>query len=116
MINRLLLIQVALVLIVLTVAFYYQGMSGLVGGLYGGAVALLSTLILLRRVKQAGRITSTGSQHGMALLYFGVIQRYVFVLVALAIGLGVINLNAKPLLATFGIAQLAHFVPWLGNE
>ncbi|HID82964.1 MAG TPA: ATP synthase subunit I [Chromatiales bacterium] len=116
MINRLLFIQVALVLIISAAAFYFQGMSGLIGGLYGGAVALLSTLILLRRITQAGRMTGAGSQHGMALLYFGAIQRYVFVLVALAIGLGVINLSAKPLLATFGIAQLAHFVPWLGDK
>ena len=116
MINRLLQIQVALVLIICTAALYFQGVSGLVGGLYGGAVALLSTLILLRRITQAGRMAGKESRHGMALLYFGVIQRYAFVLVALAIGLGVINLSAKPLLATFGIAQLAHFVPWFGNE
>jgi len=116
MINRLLLIQATLVLVASAIAYYYQGMSGLFAGLYGGAVALLSTLILLRRVTQAGRMAGTGSRHGMGLLYFGVIQRYVFVLVALAIGLGVISLNAKPLLASFGLAQLAHFVPWFGDE
>lgn len=116
MANRLLVMQVILVLIALAAAFYYQGMSGLTAGLFGGAVAVFSTLILLRRITQAGRTVGAGSRHGMTLLYFGVLQRYVFVLVALAIGLGVLKLNAKPMLATFGIAQLAHFVPWLGNE
>lgn len=116
MVVRLLVIQVVLVSMVLAGAFYYQGMSGLIAGVYGGAVALFSTLILSRRIDRAGRAASSGSRYGMALLYMGVIQRYVFVLLALAIGLGVVKLNAKPLLAAFGIAQLAHFMPWLGNE
>jgi hypothetical protein len=42
-------------------------------------------------------------------LYFGAVQRFVFVLVALAIGLAAIKLMAEPLLLTFGVAQLALF-------
>jgi len=83
---------------------------------YGGGIALFSSLILMRRTKRAINSAENGTPQVMGLLYIGVIQRYVFVLLGLGIGLGLLKLSAKPLLIVFGIAQLAYFMPWLGKE
>lgn len=83
---------------------------------YGGGIALFSSLILMRRTTRAMKSVEDGSSQVMGLLYIGVIQRYVFVLLGLGVGLGLLKLNAKPLLIVFGLAQLVYFMPWLGKE
>ena len=97
-------------------SYYYLGEFGAQSAAYGGGIALFSSLILMRRTKRAIKSVENGSRQVMSLLYIGVIQRYVFVLLGLGIGLGVLKLNAKPLLIEFGVAQLAYFMPWLGKE
>lgn len=108
--NRLLVFQALLVLVAVAVSFYLRETPGLIAAIYGGAVALLNTFMLTRRVKKAGKIAATNPQHGAYSLYFSAVQRFVFVLVALGVGLGAIKLQAEPLLATFGVAQLAYFI------
>jgi hypothetical protein len=93
-----------------------MGDFGAQSAAYGGGIALFSSLILMRRTDRAMKSAENGSPQVMGLLYIGVIQRYVFVLLGLSIGLGLLKLNAKPLLIVFGIAQLAYFMPWLGKE
>ena len=97
-------------------SYYYMGDFGAMSAAYGGGIALFSSLILMQRTKRAMKSAESGSPQVMGLLYIGVIQRYVFVLLGLGIGLGLLKLNAKPLLIVFGIAQLAYFMPWLGKE
>ena len=108
--NRLLVIQAVLVLVAVAVSFYIREIPGLVAAIYGGAVALLNTFMLSRRVAQAGQIAETDPKRGTYSLYFSAVQRFVFVLIALGIGLGAIKLQAEPLLATFGVAQLAYLL------
>lgn len=79
-------------------------------GLYGAAVALLSTWWLTRGVSTAGQIAETDPKRGVYMLYFGAVQRFVFVLVALGVGLAALKLKAEPLLLTFAVAQLAYFI------
>ena len=99
-----------------SVSYYYMSEFDALSAAYGGGIALFSSLILFRRATQAMKIAGKGSQHTMALLYIGVVQRYVFVLLGLGVGLALLKLNAKPMLAVFGIAQLAYFMSWLGSE
>lgn len=107
-----------MLLVLAGAGFTYYTMSSFdaMSAAYGGGIALFSSLILMRRTKRAIKSAENGSGQIMALLYIGVIQRYVFVLLGLGIGLALLKLNAKPLLIIFGIAQLAYFMPWLGNE
>ncbi|MCF6190532.1 MAG: ATP synthase subunit I [Cocleimonas sp.] len=108
--------QTLLILAGTVFSYYYMGDFGAQSAAYGGGIALFSSLILMRRTKRAMRSVEKGSPQVMGLLYIGVIQRYVFVLLGLGVGLGLLKLNAKPLLIVFGIAQLAYFMPWLGKE
>ena len=114
--QRFLWIQTILILAGMGVSYYYKGEFAAMSAAYGGGIALFSSLILSRRATRAIKSAGEGSQHTMVILYIGVVQRYVFVLLGLGIGLALLKLNAKPMLIVFGVAQLAYFVPWFGNE
>ena len=108
--NALLIIQAALVAAAIGGAWYLRGDAAALAALYGGAVALLNTLMLSRRLVRAGELAKTDPQRGVYSLYFGAVQRFVFVLAALAVGLGLLKLDPLPLLASFALAQLAYLV------
>ena len=98
--------------------FSYYTMSSFdaMSAAYGGGIALFSSLILMRRTNRAIKSAENGAPQVMAQLYVGVVQRYVFVILGLVVGLAYLKFNTKPLLIVFGISQLAYFVPWQGNE
>jgi ATP synthase protein I len=114
--RRLLTVQALLVLAGVVVAYYLTGPIGAGAALYGGVVALINTLLLARRVTKAGETARTDPKLGVYSIYFGAIQRFVFVLVALGVGLGALKLKAEPLLATFAVAQLAYLFGRSGGE
>lgn len=129
--RRFLWIQTLLILAGTAVSYYYMGVFGAQSAAYGGGIALFSSLILSKRATRIVKSIADGSQYAkssqhtkssqhaksaMGLLYIGVIQRYVFVLVGLGVGLGLLKFNAEPLLIVFAVAQLAYFNPWQGNE
>jgi ATP synthase protein I len=108
--RSILIIQFILMLAGVAVSLSYQGEVALLPALYGGAIALANTLLLSRRVAQAGEIAKTSPQQSVNALYFGVVQRFVFVLVALGFGLGYLKLSPVPLLGTFMVSQLAYML------
>ncbi|MEZ5536767.1 MAG: ATP synthase subunit I [Thiolinea sp.] len=106
--RNLLIIQFLIVLAGAIVSWLYQGDEALLPALYGGAVALANTMLLSGRIKKADEIAKTSPQQSVNSLYLGVVQRFVFVLVALGVGLGVLKFLPMPLLGTFMVAQLAY--------
>ncbi len=109
--KRLLITQVTLVVAGVLVAFYYKGETGALGAFYGGGVALINSFLLVRRLDRAGEIAKTDPKQSVYMLYFGAIERFVFALIGLGVGLSFFKLDAVPLLATFGVAQLAYMLP-----
>ncbi len=107
--KRLLLVQAGLVLLGLAFGWYAYGMDGAIGAAYGGAVAFINTLWLGRKVEVAGEMAEEDLTRGIYAIYFNAVQRFVFVLVALGVGLQALKLTPQSLLLTFGIAQLAYF-------
>jgi ATP synthase protein I len=77
---------------------------------YGGAAALLSAWMLGRRVRLAAETARSEPGRETAVLYIGAVQRFLIVLVLFAVGMGQLGLPPVPLLAGFGLAQLAFFV------
>ncbi|WP_233279644.1 ATP synthase subunit I [Acidihalobacter yilgarnensis] len=102
--------QTGLVLIGVGIAAYAKGQHGIEAALYGGAVALANTLMLVRRIERVGAVVSVSVQRGMALLYISAVLRFVFVLAALATGLGFFKLAPLPLIGTFVGAQAAYIL------
>jgi F0F1-type ATP synthase assembly protein I len=111
-----LLAQTMLIFMSAGFSYYYMSDFDALSAVYGGGIALFSSVILMRRATQVIKLAGQGSRQAMYLLYFGVMQRYAFVLLGLGLGLIVLKLSAKPLLIVFGIAQLAYFVPVLKDE
>ena len=108
--KRLIGFQLFFIIGAMLFSLYYFGAGSALSAAYGGGVALLNALWLNRGVVQAGKTAKNNPKLSAYVLYFGAVQRFVFVLVALAIGLAAIKLKAEPLLLTFGMAQLAYFL------
>ncbi len=108
--RSILITQFVLMLAGAAVSYTYQGEAALLPAFYGGAIALANTMLLSSRIAKAGEVAETNPQQSAYTLYFGVVQRFVFVLVALGFGLGFLKLTPVPLLGTFMIAQLAYML------
>ncbi len=109
--KRLIITQLFVVLIVVIVAWVYRSTDGALAAFYGGMIAVTNTILLARRVTRAGEVAKTDPKHSVYILYFGAIERFVFALIALGVGLSLLKLDAIPLLAAFGLAQLAYILP-----
>lgn len=107
--KRLLYIQATVVLAGVVIAFTQMGSASALAAAFGGGVALLNSELLVWRVKRADDAAKTDPKRSVYILFFGAVERFVFALAGLAIGLGVLKLDPIPLLAMFGIAQVAYF-------
>lgn len=112
---RLLLTQAIVILIGVAGAVYLLGQDALLAAFYGGAVALGNSLMMVGRMKKVDEIAKTDPQRSVYSLYFGIIQRFVFVLAALGLGLGYMKLDPQAVLGVFIFAQLAHFLVNMQN-
>lgn len=108
--RTLLIIQLVIVLLGVVVSVQYFGQDAMLPALYGGAVALANTMLLSERIKKFDELAKTSPQAGVMTLMLGVLQRFIFVLVALGVGLGALKLMPLPLLGTFMAAQLAFVI------
>ncbi len=112
-IRRVLLTQ--LTLTVVTAAGYlawYRSAAGLdavAAAAYGGAVALVGTWLLARRIRRVNDSTSEGAG-GQLVMYTGAAPRFIATLVLLAAGIGWLKLAPIPLILAFGIGQLAFII------
>lgn len=112
---RLLLTQAVVILIGVAAAVYWLGEDVLLAAFYGGAVALGNTLMMVGRMRKVDEIAKTDPQRSVYSLYFGIIQRFVFVLVALGLGLGYLKFEPPAVLGVFIFAQLSHFLANMQN-
>lgn len=105
--RKLLLVQVVLVLLAALGAQAYCGaFTAAEAALYGGAIALINTLLQARRAMRAATLAGQDARLGAIGLYAGVVERFVFTLAAFAVGMGVLRLNPPALLIGFAVAQL----------
>ena len=108
--NNLIAVQAALIALCAIAAWIYKDYSAALSALFGGAVALANAWLLARRVEHVSELVKTDPNRGMFSMYMGAVQRFVLVIVALALGLGLLRLDPVPMVLTFGIAQLAYAI------
>lgn len=108
--NSVLLTQAAITVACTGFAWFYQDQHAALAAFYGGAVATANTWLLTQRIARAGELAKRSVKYSVYSLFFGAVQRFVFVLVCLGVGLGSIKLDPVPLLLTFGIAQLGFMI------
>ena len=71
--------------------------------MYGGAITILISGWLARRVRQAGETATPGA--GLVVIYSGAVVRYATVVVLLGAGIGLLKLSPVPLLCAFAMTQ-----------
>jgi len=106
--RNILTIQFVLIVVCAAITYYLQGERAVLPALYGGAIALANTFLLSRRMGKVGGDANFDPKRSMMLLYLSAVGRFVFVLVALVIGLGVLKLTAIPLVGSFIVTQLGY--------
>lgn len=103
-------IQLVLVGLAASSFLILSGRFQALSALFGGAMAVLNLVLLEWRRYQAdsGRALTAGQS--MWALYRSAIERFALVLALFALGMGVLRLEALPLLSGFVAGQLGLFV------
>ena len=81
----------------------------MLAALFGGAIALLNTLISAQRLRRASDAAVSNANSGMMELYIGAILRFIGTPLFVALGILALGLDPIAIIAGFGIAQLAFF-------
>jgi ATP synthase protein I len=113
--RKLLSIQVLTTVVIALLSVWLGGRGMFVAAVFGGAIAVMNTLLLGRRVRRAAQATSQDHSRGVFALYLGAVERFVFTLAAFAVGMGLLHLPPEPLLGTFAAAQLGYWVAARGS-
>ncbi len=105
--RRLLVLQLVLTLVVALIGFVWQGLIAVRPALFGGATAMVGTLVIVwygRRAERAGAsvIRNASLIYGSAIIRFGTIMVLLFV------GIAILRLQPVWLFAGFIAALLAQ--------
>lgn len=82
-----------------------------VAAIFGGLIAVIATAMSANRMQRASRLAYQQPGLGVANLYTGATLRFLFVILAFALGLGALKLPAIPMILSFAIAQLGFLLP-----
>lgn len=102
--------QIIIGLGVAAVFYGLQGVWGAKSALYGAAVNLFMTYLLGRGVARAGHVALQSARSGMVILFIGVVQRFIFVLVLFGVGFAVLKLDPLAAIVGFGLVQLGYLI------
>jgi ATP synthase protein I len=113
--RKITLIQLALTLAMIGGFYYYQGQESAEAALYGGCMALFNTWLAQRRVRFAAEIAKAAPGRELTMIYIGAVERFIFTLIFFVAGMAWLKLEPIPLLAAFGIAQMAYMAGGRGG-
>lgn len=111
-IQKLLSAQVALAIAAAGLMYLARGarMECAVAALYGGAIAVVAAVLLALRTARVGRdVAARGTASPLGLVV-GLVERFVFVLVAFGAGIGWLHLDPPSVIVGFAVPQLAFIV------
>jgi ATP synthase protein I len=109
-VHRVLLVQAVLTLLTGAAFFAVLGSLAAFAALYGGAIALIGTWLLGRRVQRTSETPAQGHSGGQVALYAGVLPRFIVTLLLLGIGIGGLELFPIPLITAFAVAQFGFLI------
>ena len=106
---RLLLIQSALIVAVSVYLVLSKGNEFGLAALYGGAASVAGTIVSGWRVKVAADEAVNNTTLGMAEFYKATALRFITIIALLALGMGVLDMEALGILIGFIAAQAGYF-------
>lgn len=86
------------------------GAGGAQAALYGAFISVFAAVMLRRGVQRASQIAGQDPKTAMLTLYMGAVVRFVLVLILFGVGLAGLKLSPLPVIAGFGLTQLAYLV------
>ncbi len=109
-------LQIVISVVAGVLGYVLQGEAVAKAALYGGAVALMSTLLLLWRMRRSNREMLLEAHQHLWLFYRSSLERFLVVCVLLALGMGPFNLVPVVVLIGFVASQLAWVFAPLQRE
>jgi ATP synthase protein I len=76
--------------------------------IFGGFISVVSALMLSWKIKKAGELAVSMPGKSLRTLYFGAVERFLFILVAFAFAIAVLKLLPLPVIVGFVAAQLSY--------
>ena len=101
-------IQLGTTLIAAAVAAWLEGWHYALAAVYGGACAIVVMMWLAWRMAKLRERLRNNETITMATIVAGVAPRLLFVLAAFGIGIGLLKLQAMPLMVVFALGYLAY--------
>jgi ATP synthase protein I len=103
-------LQITIAALTAAVFVVIEGGWAAFSAFYGGLISLAVSWLLRRGVLRANEIARDDPKKGMAVLYFGALQRFLLVLALFGLGLGLLKMTPLATVIGFGAAQLAYAV------
>jgi|GEM_PF-1420962 len=107
--RRLLLTQALLVLLAAALYLWQEGVAAAGAALFGGAIALLNTLISANRLQRSAEMIDSDARSSLLQLYVGAVIRFLATPALIAAGI-IGGLSPVAMLVGFAAAQLAFFI------
>ena len=96
--------------IIVAAVFLTKGTSESVAALYGGAVSICISLLLLWGIQRANAAAKVDPGKGMRILYVGAAQRFILVIGLIALGIALLKLDPVAVCVGFAIAQAGYLM------
>lgn len=97
------------------IGYLYGGMPAALAALYGAAIALTNTLLLVWRQHRGKRQLHADAHRHLRSFYFSILERYFVVGGLFVAGLGGLQLSPPPLLIAFVAGQVAWLFSWIDH-
>ncbi len=107
--HKVLVIQAILIFTVGAIFGSISGAWGAIAAVFGGAIALLNTLLLLWRAHRTDKADTLNAGENLGVFYLSALERFAMVAMMFLLGLGVLELLPLPMLIGFIVCMLAMF-------
>lgn len=101
-------LQVGITLFASLFGYLFQGIEVCKAAFYGGMVAVVSSLSMLRKARAADKAADYRPEYALPILLSGAVTRFILVLLLFGLAFGALHLLVVPSLAVFAMAQLAY--------
>lgn len=115
-VHRTAVLQIGISVVAGAIAYALEGGAEAVAAIYGGAVALIGTLLLLWRMQSSKHKTLKEAQQHLWIFYRSGLERFLVIGILLAIGMGTFKFVPLAVLIGFVASQLAWIIAPLQGE
>ncbi len=108
--------QIVIALLVAAVWWFLRGGESALAAAYGAAVTVVSTVLLVWRLKRAGETARNDPRKSMKIIYVGAVWRFLLTAILFALGIGFFKLDPLAMIVGFMLTQLAYVLIGLGTQ